>query len=351
VAERHRRERAVEHMLRRGTGAPTSAATSPACVDGETLAAWSSGALSAGEAARLEEHFADCARCQSMLAAFMQSEPIRPAPAAWWQRAHLRWLVPLATAATVAAIWVATPQRVEPPHAEEQRHAFQAPRDEGRSVAPQPPPAAGARTSAPSPPSAQARQEARPTPEKKLEAPPRHADAADTRAKEEARNQESDRLAAAAPSPAPPAAAPPPAAAAEAPAKPAESVTATTDTGQRLARFAIPEIVSPDAATRWRIFGGQVQRLATSGERWEPAALPSATIAAGHAPAASVAWFVGKAGAIFVTADGSRFEQIPFISSADLVSVVALDDRRATVTTADGRRFHTENRGDAWLER
>jgi photosystem II stability/assembly factor-like uncharacterized protein len=113
----------------------------------------------------------------------------------------------------------------------------------------------------------------------------------------------------------------------------------------------MPEIASPNGATRWRIVDGHVQRMTTQGQGWESVAIPSTVIAAGHAPSATVAWFVGKAGVIFVTTDGARFEQVSFISSADLVEVVAIDDRTATVTTADGRQFHTADRGGTWLER
>src|SRR5918994_4011407 len=79
------------------------------CIDGETLAAWSAGALRPAEAASVEGHLADCARCQAMLATFVRTEPPAPPHQAWWQRWQVRWLVPLATAATVAAIWVASP--------------------------------------------------------------------------------------------------------------------------------------------------------------------------------------------------------------------------------------------------
>ena len=114
MANESQRYHAVERLLRRGVGAPGVPAAADACVHGETLAAWSSGALAPAAAARVETHLADCDRCQSMLAAFARTEPVIAARAPFWQRAQVRWLVPLATAATVAAIWVATPQRDEP---------------------------------------------------------------------------------------------------------------------------------------------------------------------------------------------------------------------------------------------
>ena len=49
-----------------------------------------------------------------MLATLVRATPGAPAVDKWWRRGHVRWLVPLATAATVAAIWIAIPdQRVD----------------------------------------------------------------------------------------------------------------------------------------------------------------------------------------------------------------------------------------------
>jgi hypothetical protein len=142
-----------------------------------------------------------------------------------------------------------------------------------------------------------------------------------------------------------PAAPTPPAPSAE---KPAESIAPFSSPQQRTAQFAPSEIVSPDGAGRWRIVNGQVQRWSPQDEAWQPAALPSQALVAGHAPSASVAWFVGKGGAIFVTSDGTSFEQVSFITTADLVAVTAIDDRQATVTTSDGRQFRTADRGASW---
>jgi photosystem II stability/assembly factor-like uncharacterized protein len=112
-----------------------------------------------------------------------------------------------------------------------------------------------------------------------------------------------------------------------------------------------PEITSADGTTRWRIVAGQVQRSTTVGESWDPMTPLGTTITAGHAPTASVVWFVGKAGAIFVTTDGVQFRRVPFVSSVDLSSIVAIDDQQATVVTVDGGRFYTANRGVTWVER
>jgi hypothetical protein len=137
--------------------------------------------------------------------------------------------------------------------------------------------------------------------------------------------------------------------AAPAPPKPAAEADSTARdavTTPQLLRGMAPEILSP-SGTRWRISNGQVQRSTTLGQSWEGVAL-SATISAGYAPVASVVWFVGAAGAIFLTTDGTHFERVPFTVTADLVAVAAMDARQATVTTADGRRFRTTDRGLTW---
>ena len=79
------------------------------CVDAETLAAWADGGLPKTEAAAVELHLSECDRCTAMLATFVRTTPDAPAVESLWRRWNLRWLVPVATAATVAALWVLIP--------------------------------------------------------------------------------------------------------------------------------------------------------------------------------------------------------------------------------------------------
>ena len=51
----------------------SESAPNSTCIDAETLAAWSDGALSVGEAAEVELHLSNCARCQAVLAAFVRT--------------------------------------------------------------------------------------------------------------------------------------------------------------------------------------------------------------------------------------------------------------------------------------
>jgi len=94
-----------------GRGTPDTRA---ACIDAETLAAWADGGLPRAEAAVVETHLADCERCTAMLATFARTIPDAPVAEPLWKRWHLRWLVPVATAATVAALWVLVPRPESP---------------------------------------------------------------------------------------------------------------------------------------------------------------------------------------------------------------------------------------------
>ena len=81
----------------------------PSCVDAERLAAWSSGTLSAADAAAVEGHLSNCARCQAMLAVFTRIEPAPAVVVPFWQGWAARVLVPIAGAAAAVLIWVAWP--------------------------------------------------------------------------------------------------------------------------------------------------------------------------------------------------------------------------------------------------
>lgn len=360
VADQDQRDRAIEHVLRHGLGRAATPSSPAACVDGETLAAWSSGALPQADAARIEEHLADCARCQSMLAAFARTEPVAAVPAPFWKGRRVRWLVPLAAAAVVAAIWVNVPQRnATAPSIADSRQAVPLESPAARSEAPPPAPPAAA-NEAP----ARLRDQTASTPPPQSAPPPREADAT-AKKKEEAfagreraaeENQAQDRLARVAPSaPSAPSALSAPSArstppTATAPVPLAEAVTIAPESRRLLAKAA-GEFESPGGATRWRIVNGQVQRSTTEGKSWESIALPSAaTLTAGHSPAPSVVWVVGRGGAIFLTTDGTRFDRIAFPHAVDLASILAVDDRQATVVTTDGRVFGTSDRGARWIQ-
>ncbi len=371
-----------------GNGKDTTPATSSACIDAETLAAWADGGLTKDEAAAVEVHLADCERCTSMLATFARTIPPAPATESLWQRWHLRWLVPIATAATVVSLYVLIP-RQQPARIATSGAA--APSTEALPE-PAPPPAEPLKSAT--------RQEVQTRDAKEQDTGPwleatrrsqekpadekleKRADAAANVAQPGSLNetvavpptaalapalereeskladaQKSERfsppVAAAAPAPASP-----PAPAAAAPAEPARSAVSNDNLARARAPLASTvsgttmfEVVSPNPMTRWRVAGaGQVERSTNGGSQWERATLPeSATLTGGSSPSPSICWLVGRSGVIYVTTDGLRFARVPFTDRTDFVSIQAIDARRATVVTTGGLTMRTEDRGANWV--
>lgn len=355
----------LRHTLRGQPSEPGS------CVDGEVLATWSDGALPAPQATVVETHLGGCARCQALLAAFVRSAPAEPEPVpALWKRWRLQWAAPIAAAAALT-LWIALPDDQRPTAPE----SVQARADV---------PAAPVLLEAPAATSPPPQQE-----ETRLEngaagtqAPPAAADLdalVDSAAAEPARpaealgrlSAEQDQAVLESSDVATSSNANEPAQSGaraqtdEAPARlrstaeeaelaspqPA-AASAQAERRQAVAQqVAAPiEIRSPDSARRWRILpGGTIERTTTAGTAWEPVEIaPPATIVAGSSPSASVCWLVGPGGAVRVTTDGVRFDQVPFPEPVNLVGVRATDAESAVVIAADGTEFQTTDRGGSW---
>src|SRR5689334_15089223 len=109
VPERTQPGRSIEPLLRAALRKPAALASAD-CLDAETLAAWSDRALSDDRSRQIEAHIADCARCQTMVAAFARTGPVAPAVVPFWRRSSIQWLLPLAAAASLV-IWIAWPGR------------------------------------------------------------------------------------------------------------------------------------------------------------------------------------------------------------------------------------------------
>src|SRR5580704_2727943 len=91
------------------------------CADAESLAAYSDRSLSAGERERLEAHFADCARCQILLADIARAdESARIANSAgavpWYRRWRLAIPALAAAAAVLVFVSIRRPANVAPPN-------------------------------------------------------------------------------------------------------------------------------------------------------------------------------------------------------------------------------------------
>lgn len=317
-AERDR-DRQLEQLLKHELGAATAAPASASCLDTETVAAWMDGGLDPQAAAMAEAHASSCERCQALLATVARTMPAAaaagPAGARWWRW----WLAPLAATAAAATLWMVVPR--EPSTLRESAPKQMAEAQVSDAAAPAPAPVASApvpATPAPAAPTV-ARETVReranvqePAEALKAEAPTR-ADAA-----------AEGRVAAAAP--APPAVA------------------------QLRGQQPVIEVVSPDAAHRWRAgAGGTVEYSTDAAATWLPASSPvEPEITAGWSPAPTICWLVGRSGLVMVSSDGRTFARTPFPETADLTSVVATSAQGATVRTVEGRTFVTDDGGRTW---
>ena len=379
------RDQAIERLLRHGA-APGPA--SDECLDAETLSAWVDGGLAGPSLQRAEAHMADCARCQALMATLVGSadEPVSAAASGdvtarpWWSF-DVRWLMPLAGAATAVLLWMIVPGSDQAPRPSTQQDA---PAQAGARQAPAQP----AEVMAAAPSSNVVGEEPADTAEQKLARaePPtvvaepdrleartatltaksneaaRKEAAVDSLAKAERRDtEEAVGLTAAAPAPAPTAAPPAPEqanrpAAQAAPTAPAAGTAASTLADSRVgaarssAGAGTGAITSGDPAVRWRLAGpGVVERSLDAGASWERLATgAAASFRAGSAPSASVCWLVGGNGTVMLTTDARTWRRLSVPSSEDLVSVEAASERTATIRTASGLSFQTTDAGVSW---
>jgi hypothetical protein len=396
-------DRLLRQSLRPGQGGPVAGA----CLEPDTLAAWIEGSLRGEELAAAESHSAGCERCQAMLAAMVQLEPAT-APRQWWQTLTARWLVPVAAAATAAALWVAVapdqlPRENVPPSEAASARSSAAPASPAANAEPAPetpapstsPASSMAPTSADAGKRSAVLDRAQPSDAKKTRIATTSVTAAEKltedlaarrdRAEDADRAADSFRVArqeapAGPPPPPPPPAAPgaglkpqeksagppPPDSASIAgnlkrPESPPAPAPAAQPIGQARAQsapgraaFTAPvtsvDVVSPDPSIRWRAGGGGiVQRSTDRGVTWVAQETgTSRDVTAGSSPAPDVCWLAGRGGVVLLTIDGKTWRQRPFPEPVDLVAVSATDAKTATVTTSDGRRFSTTDGGATW---
>ena len=101
------RDRDVEQLLRRVM--PASAASTPDCLDAETLAAWADDGLGVQARAAAEAHVAGCARCQALLAVIVRTTPEVVPPLPWWRASFVRWMTPALVTIGAATLWFLLP--------------------------------------------------------------------------------------------------------------------------------------------------------------------------------------------------------------------------------------------------
>jgi outer membrane biosynthesis protein TonB len=354
------RDAAIARLLRTAARGPLPPAA-PGCVDAERLAAWTDGGLPPADAALVETHLADCARCQAILAAFASTADaaagaaVQPASPRW-RGGLVRWALPLAGAiAAGVLIWIAAPASVDPP----------APVQQSAKSEPQfsvPPPApAETPTATPAPP--QESPTAAPVPPPAATPPPEPAPAPTT-SSALPRNPTADPL---------PLAAPPPAVVVDEFGAGRVSSDASTKAvekratggervgtvggvrGGRSADAAPPPAAMTSSvlepSVRWRVWSdGRVERSQDGGASWQPAPIDrSIGITAGSAPDVLVCWLVGRQGAVFVTRDGgASFARVDIPNGPDLTGIQPENGLRAVATGADGSTFLTEDGGATW---
>jgi photosystem II stability/assembly factor-like uncharacterized protein len=109
-------------------------------------------------------------------------------------------------------------------------------------------------------------------------------------------------------------------------------------------------VTSADPAVRWRVRPAAIERTADGGSTWTATAVAGdIDLAAGSAPSAVVCWMVGGSGTVLRTTDGRTWQRLAFPETVALTGVEASDERTATVTTTDGRRFRTTDGGATWI--
>jgi hypothetical protein len=340
----HILEQALKHELR-AAGTPPA----DACLDAETLGAWTDGGLEPAVMAALEAHVSNCARCQALVGTLIRSAPgteRTPGTLSLWRW----WLAPIAAGVTAVTLWMVVP--------EQQKLATAPPQPEIASPA-QAPAAANAPVAAPTlPPAAPEKDAAVAQATDKLarrdnevaaaaRADRRQEKRVGERKEEAPALQERARLAdAAAPAAATTAAAPPPPPMPAAPRAPAEF--GALEKSARAA--AVIEIATLDPAVGWRIVGDRIERSEDGGKTWRMTRQNSSEgLTAGSAPSNEVCWFVGRAGRVLLTIDsGATFTDVSLVEPLDLASIAAIDARNASVYSVVGRRFRTADGGRTW---
>ena len=326
----------LDTVLRRAMRAHPGPAT-PECADAETLAAYSDRSLAAAERERLETHFADCMRCQLVLAGIARAdESARDARAASGIPWYRSWRIAIPALAAVAAILVFIAIR-RPANEEPQSNEVVAmAKREAPAVEP----------AAPEPAAAPEMPEAASAP-----APAALAPAPAPPASNEIAMNETKAQAAAAPR----------AQAmgafssqtlhrqATAPAMSALAGAPGAGAGAAIGGEVRVTIFPPDRSVMWIIGkNGMVQRRDADGTLRVQQSGVSTDLVAGASPSVSVCWIVGRSGTILRTTDGEHWEVIGAPTTENLTAVSASSAHDVAITTAGGRIFATSDGGATW---
>jgi hypothetical protein len=339
-------EQALKHELR------AAGPIEGTCLEAETFAAWMDGGLDPAGVAAAEAHCSSCPRCRAMLAAFAHSAPealgTRQAvgtSSGWWKW----WLAPLAATAAAVVVWVVAAPPIgdrgvrvadrELPKAapESQVAESQAKAAVPAAPASEPPavPAPATRVDAArtSPSAEQPMTLADASRDRAEPAVAREVGAIASSERRETKN-EADTTGQRA------------GFAAAAPAAPAAFAAPASTLRKQVAGL---EVTSPDAARRWRVTEGSVERSTDGGATWSAVfPLGGNRVTTGTSPSPTVCWLVGPAGVVLLSTDGTTFTRLRFPEAIDLLTVSATDGLSAAVTAVDGRVFRTTDSGQTW---
>lgn len=99
----------------------------------------------------------------------------------------------------------------------------------------------------------------------------------------------------------------------------------------------------------WLAANGALALTRDGGGTWTPIASGVATdLLCGAATSDRVVWIGGRSGTLLRSLDGISFAPVPGPTAEDVTAITASDSRRATITTASGARFATEDGGASW---
>ena len=381
----------LDALLRHKMAESADVAEGARCPDPNALAAYYERALPAGENERLENHLADCARCQLMLAAIARADPGESvAPSANLSRWFTGWRIaaPALAAAVVVAVVVQEMRRREAGIERAQMVAM------AKREARQEPPrtdAVAPSAQAPAAPAqatigALAMNEPKPAPEAARAASGAgFAGDTQTRAKEKSAPSESGAeypramspkvFGGAAPSDAgslagssradvavAPAAAPPTAATLS--DQPAMGTSQSVAGAARGGYFSggwggrgpdagyilVPSLTVPGMS--WEVgSAGKISRSVGGSTYVAQNSGVTTDLLAGASPSGDICWVVGRAGTVLRTTDGGEhWAKLAAPVPDDLTSVSADSAAHAVVATADGRKFATTDAGATWQQ-
>ncbi len=375
----------LDAILRRAMRSQPGPAT-PECADVESLAAYSDRSLSARERERLETHFADCARCQLLLADLARAdESARIAKSAgevpWYRRWRIAIPALAAAAAVLLFISIRRPAVVEPPNDQIVAMApHEAPAENLAAKLPAPVPAAA--PSAPVSVAAVAPSNEIAMNEQKPEAAPR-AQAMRPGAPRSlkgsveafgagelmARGAPAAKVAAQPPATTTPESGAPQAASADSVSREALVNVAPPPTTARSATAPAVGgmLAEPEAATNTRAFGGTASGAIVATTRGGGAvgagagaavgaavaagpsdASASATLVTISAPDQSVSWIAGKNGMILRRDAGGRTHQQHSGASTDLIAGAAPSATVCWIVGRSGTIVRTTDGGEHW---